>query len=152
MVSLYLSRFFSSCLQRSLIIDRKYFRPQGCREENRAFFRLCLWNLTGKYQMRGRWKTADRVMRRIREAFRKSEFDITGHAVEEMTEDGLHLFDLETSILGGWIFSVEKDDPRGTRYTIYGIAEDGETPVGSVGRFTETGRYLVITVYRITEL
>jgi hypothetical protein len=69
-----------------------------------------------------------------------------------MTEDGLDLLDLETSIYSGWISSVDKDDPRGTRYTIYGIAEDGITPVGSVGRFTGTGRYLVITIYSITEL
>ena len=94
---------------------------------------------------------ADRTLRRIRAAFREAEFDMTAHGVEEMTEDGLYLLDLETAISNGWIYRIEKDDPRGTRYTIHGTAADGDTPVGSVGRFTETGCYLVITVYRITE-
>ena len=44
---------------------------------------------------------------------------------------------------------MERDDPRGTRYVIEGPAADGVTPVGVVGRFTGTGRYLIITVYAI---
>ena len=39
----------------------------------------------------------------------------------------------------------------GVRYTIQGVAADGVTPVGSVGRFTETGRYLIITAYEVTD-
>ena len=31
------------------------------------------------------------------------------------------------------------------------MAEDGKTEVGVVGRFTETGIYLIITVYEVTE-
>ena len=45
----------------------------------------------------------------------------------------------------------EKDDPRGTRYTVYGTGADRKTPVGTVGRFSKTGRYLIITVYKVTE-
>lgn len=47
---------------------------------------------------------------------------------------------------------TEKDDPRGTRYTIEGVAMDQQTPVGVVGRFASSGLYLVITVYEVTEL
>jgi hypothetical protein len=49
------------------------------------------------------------------------------------------------------LIKTEKGDPRGTRYTIYGTGTDGVTTVGTAGRFTGTGRYLIITVYAVTE-
>jgi hypothetical protein len=76
---------------------------------------------------------------------------MTAHAVEEMAEDRLDFMDVETAILNGNLVKIERDDPRGTRYTIHGIGSDGATPVGSVGRFTGTGCYLFITVYEVTE-
>ena len=54
-------------------------------------------------------------------------------------------------ILSGEIVKTETGDPRGPRYTLVGVAEDRETEVGVVGRFTETGIYLIITVYEVTE-
>jgi len=71
---------------------------------------------------------------------------------EEMVEDGLDIEDVEQAILNGRIARIERDDPRGTKYVVEGIGADGLTPVGSVGRFTSTGRYLIITVYEITDL
>ncbi len=62
------------------------------------------------------------------------------------------ILDVENAILGGEITKMETDDPRGPRYTIVGLAEDQETDVGVVGRFTETGVYIVITAYKVTEL
>jgi hypothetical protein len=35
---------------------------------------------------------------------------------------------------------------------VRGLAEDQKTEVGVVGRFTETGIFLIITVYEVTEL
>ncbi|MGH8058674.1 MAG: DUF4258 domain-containing protein, partial [Candidatus Entotheonellia bacterium] len=78
-------------------------------------------------------------------------YDMTAHAVEEMAEDGLDVIDLETAILNGRLVKTERNDPRGTRYTVYGTGADGTTPVGTVGRFTGTGLYLIITIYEITE-
>lgn len=72
--------------------------------------------------------------------------------MEEMAEDNLDIEDVEAAILNGLIGRTERDDPRGTKYVIEGTAVDGETPVGVVGRFVTTGRYLIITVYEITEL
>ena len=46
---------------------------------------------------------------------------------------------------------TERDDSRGARYVIEGAAADKQTAVGVVGRFTSTGRYLIITVYAMTE-
>jgi Domain of unknown function (DUF4258) len=92
-----------------------------------------------------------RTLDRIREAIRNAAYDMTAHAFEELAEDGLDMVDIETAIFNGGLIKTEKDDPRGMRHTIHGIGADGTTPVGIVGRFTETGRYLIITAYRITE-
>ena len=76
---------------------------------------------------------------------------MTVHAMEEMAEENLDILDIEHALLSGKIARIEKDDPRGTKYVVEGVAVDGQTPVGVVGRFTTVGRYLIITVYGITE-
>jgi len=88
---------------------------------------------------------------RIREKIRLRQYDMSGHAMEEMAEDLLTILDVEEAILNGQVLRVEKDDPRGTKYIIIGTALDQETPVGVVGRFSSSGRYLIITVYEVTE-
>jgi hypothetical protein len=92
-----------------------------------------------------------RLLERIRAAIRNGAYDMTAHAVAEMAEDELDLMDVETAMLNGKLIKTEKDDPRGGRYAVHGLGADGTTPVGAVGRFTETGRYLIITVYEVTE-
>jgi hypothetical protein len=89
------------------------------------------------------------VLYQIRSAIRDEAYDATIHAVEQMAEDDLDIIDVETAALNGQLFKQEKDDLRGTRYTIHGTAMDGSSRVAIVGRFTASGRFLVITVYRI---
>ncbi|MBM3241318.1 DUF4258 domain-containing protein [Candidatus Poribacteria bacterium] len=89
---------------------------------------------------------------RIREKVRLRQYDMSAHAMEEMAEDSLDIKDVEQAILNGRIARIERDDARGTKYVVEGIGADGLTPVGSVGRFTSTGRYLIITVYEISTL
>ncbi len=89
---------------------------------------------------------------RIREKIRLRQYDMTAHAMEEMAEDLLTILDIEESVLTGRIIRVEKDDHRGTKYVVAGTALDQQTSVGVVGRFLGNGRYLIITVYEITEL
>jgi hypothetical protein len=72
--------------------------------------------------------------------------------MEEMAEDFLAIPDVEEAVLNGRVIRVEKDDPRGTKYVVVGTALDQRTPVGVVGRFASTGRYLIITVYEVMEL
>ena len=74
---------------------------------------------------------------------------MTAHAIDKMAEDGLDIADTENAVLHGQITRIERDDPRGTKYVIEGMAADLRTPVGVVGRFTGTERYLIITVYTI---
>jgi hypothetical protein len=69
-----------------------------------------------------------------------------------MAEDHLSIVDVECAILSGEVARTEVDDPRGPRYTIVGTAEDGQAEVGVVGRFAETGVYLIVTVYEVTHL
>ena len=77
---------------------------------------------------------------------------MSAHAMEEMAEDLLDIVDVETAVLNGDIVRVERDDPRGTKYVVEGVAVDQKTPVGVVGRFTGNERYLVITVYEVIKL
>jgi Domain of unknown function (DUF4258) len=89
---------------------------------------------------------------RIREKIRLRQYDMSAHAMEEMAEDLLTILDVEEAVLSGQVVRLEKDDPRGTKYVVVGTSLDQQTPVGVVGRFASTGRYLIITVYEVTEL
>jgi hypothetical protein len=89
---------------------------------------------------------------RIRQKIRLQQYDMSAHAMEEMAEDYLTIIDVETAILNGRVVRIEKDDPRGSKYIIAGTAVNLQTPVGVVGRFATSGRYLIITVYEITKL
>jgi hypothetical protein len=89
---------------------------------------------------------------RIREKVRLRQYDMSAHAMEEMAEDSLDIEDVEQAILNGRLARIERDDARGTKYVVKGIGTDGLTPIGSVGRFTSTGRYLIITVYELSTL
>lgn len=88
------------------------------------------------------------ALRRIRSAISTGSFDMTIHANEEMAEDRLDIVDIETAILNGSIVRTERDQHARVRYTIHGIAADESCGVTVVGRFTESGRFLIITVYR----
>jgi hypothetical protein len=91
------------------------------------------------------------MLTRIQSAVINGDYDVTVHAVEEMAEDGLDIFDVESAIAGGQVTRMETDDPRGARYTIVGTAVNGRTHVAVIGRFKETGIFLVITVYSVNE-
>ncbi len=92
-----------------------------------------------------------RILDRIRAAATEGTYDLTRHAADELAEDDLLIADLEHVMLTGRISRIEHGDARGTRHTISGWTEDRGTEVGIVGRFTETGVFLVITAYEITE-
>jgi hypothetical protein len=96
-------------------------------------------------------KVSPSVLDRIKQKIRLRQYDMSAHAMEEMAEDMLTILDVEEAVLSGQIARVEKDDPRGTKYVVVGTALDRQTPVGVVGRFASTGRYLIVTVYEVTE-
>ena len=88
----------------------------------------------------------------IREKIRLRQYDLSAHATEEMAEDNLDILDIEQAVLTGQLARLEKGDPRGTKYVMEGLAVNQFTPVGVVGRFTGDDRYLIITVYEVTDL
>ena len=90
------------------------------------------------------------VIEKIRDAIRTGNYDMTFHAVEEMAEDELVILDVENAILRGKVVKKEKDDSHSVKYVIEGVGTDQSTPIGVVGRFKETGIFLIITVYAIT--
>jgi hypothetical protein len=92
-----------------------------------------------------------RRLDQIREKIRLRQYDMSAHAMEEMAEDGLDIADVEQAVLNGSITRIEKDDPRGIKYVIEGTGADQVTPVGVVGRFTGAERYLIVTVYEVTD-
>ena len=89
---------------------------------------------------------------RIREKISLRQYDMSAHAMEEMAEDLRDIVDRENALLHGQLTRIERGDPRGTRYIVEGIASDQSTSIGTVGRFTGTGRYLIITVYAISNI
>ncbi|UJS17067.1 MAG: DUF4258 domain-containing protein [Candidatus Jettenia sp.] len=90
------------------------------------------------------------TIEKIRDTMRSGNYDMTYHAVEEMAEDSLDICDIESAILRGKIKKTEKNDPRGVKFVIEGTGTDRSTIIGVVGRFKETGVFLIITVYKIT--
>jgi len=74
---------------------------------------------------------------------------MTFHAMEEMAEDDLDIVDIEHAVLTGQVVRREKDDSRGTKYVVEGFAIDAETPIGVVGRFQGSERYVIVTVYEV---
>jgi len=90
-----------------------------------------------------------RVIDKIRNAVRSGNYDLTYHAVEEMAEDKLVIYDVESAILSGKVIRKEKDDPRGIKFIINGVGTDQSIPIEVIGRFKETGIFLIITVYKV---
>jgi Domain of unknown function (DUF4258) len=91
------------------------------------------------------------LIERIRQKILLRDYDLTVHAIEEMAEDDLDFLDIEQAVLSGQVVRRHKHDPRGTKYTIEGLAVDGERVVGIVGRFHATDRFLIITVYDVNK-
>jgi len=91
-----------------------------------------------------------RIIDKIRDSIRNNNYDLTYHAIEEMADDNLETLDIENAILNGKIIKIEKNDPIGNKYIIQGVGNDEFIPIGIVGRFKETGVFLIITVYEIS--
>ncbi len=90
------------------------------------------------------------ILEKIRLAILNGNYDLTSHAIDEMVEDFLSIYDIESAIFTGQMTKIETDDPRGIRYTVIGYAKDRKTEVGVVGCFPEQNVYLIITVYAVT--
>jgi hypothetical protein len=90
----------------------------------------------------------ERILQRFRDRIRSLDFVVPLHAEEEMDEDGLSVFDLESAVLTGAIVERQRDRvTREWKYVVNGT-DLGGGRVGVVGKLSITGRLVIITVYR----
>ena len=82
----------------------------------------------------------DRILKQMRDRIRSRQYVMTIHAEEEMDDDDLTVFDVESVVLTGTIVERQKDVKAGERK--YG----GRAAV--VARLGQTGKLVFITVYR----
>ena len=84
----------------------------------------------------------------MRERIRKRQYVMTLHAEEEMDEDGLTIYDVESVILTGEIIEQRRDrKSRERKYVVRGqTVGDDETAVVVV-KFGSTGKLVILTVY-----
>lgn len=89
-----------------------------------------------------------RVLDRMREQVRLRQYVMTLHADEEMDDDDLTIFDVESAILNGKIIGRQKDrKTKERKYLVRGQTVDGSEFVVVVTKFGRTGRLVILTVY-----
>jgi hypothetical protein len=84
----------------------------------------------------------------MREMVRKRQYVMTLHAEEEMSDDGLTIYDIEHDVLTGEIMERQKDRVTAEwKYCIRGKTVDGGE-VEVVIKLSSTGKLVIITVYK----
>jgi len=90
----------------------------------------------------------ERILNQLREKVRTRQYVMTIHAEEEMDEDELTIFDVESVILSGKIIERQKDQSTGEwKYLVKGETLAGESVV-TVTKIGATGKLIIITTYR----
>ena len=88
------------------------------------------------------------ILKQMREKVRNRQYVMTLHAAEEMDDDQLSIFDLESSILTGNIQKRQKDeDTAEWKYVIEGQTLAGDNIV-VVAKLSVTKKLVIITVWR----
>jgi hypothetical protein len=87
------------------------------------------------------------ALNRMRNKIRTREYIVTLHARQEMKKDGLGIYDVECAILTGSILERQRDEALAEwKYRVRGATLQGaEAEV--IGKFTPTGKLVIITVY-----
>ena len=88
------------------------------------------------------------VLKEIREKIRTRQYVMTPHAEEEMDDDQLSIFDVESGVLTGNIRERQKDQGSAEwKYVVEGLTLVGD-PVVIVAKFGATRKIVMITVWR----
>ena len=94
----------------------------------------------------------ERILYKMRDKIRSRQYIMTLHAEDEMEDDDLSIFDVESCILTGEIIERQKDSQTGEwKYLVKGSALSGSLIV-SVGKISPTDKLVLITVYREQKL
>jgi hypothetical protein len=90
----------------------------------------------------------ERILAQLREKVRLRQYVMTLHANDEMDEDGLTIFDVESVVLSGTIIERQKDSVSSEwKYLVRGESLAGE-PVITVTKLSPTGKLVFLTVFR----
>lgn len=90
----------------------------------------------------------DQILHRLREKIRFRQYIVTLHADEEMDNDDLTIFDVETAILTGKIHERQKDKDTGDwKYRIVGKSIDHRS-ITVIAKISTTEKLVVITTYQ----
>jgi len=88
-----------------------------------------------------------RILKSMREKIRTNQYVMTLHAEEEMNDDQLSIYDVESVILNGEILERQKDPITAEwKYRIKGKTIDG-VDVEVITKISPTGKLVIITVY-----
>lgn len=87
------------------------------------------------------------ILKRMQEKICQHQYVMTLHAEEEMSDDGLTIYDIEQGILSGEILERQKDRVTAeSKYRIRGATlEGGEVEL--IAKLSPTGKVVIITVY-----
>jgi hypothetical protein len=90
----------------------------------------------------------ERILNQLREKVRTRQYVMTVHAEEEMDEDELTIFDVESVILSGKIIQRQKDQSTGEwKYLVKGESLAGKSVV-TVTKIGPTDKLIFIAIYR----
>ncbi len=88
-----------------------------------------------------------RVLIRIREKIRRSEYVVTEHARKEMLDDNFTVYDIERGILTGEILERQKDQISAeSKYRVKGKIISG-AEIELIVKLSPTNKLVIITVY-----
>jgi hypothetical protein len=88
-----------------------------------------------------------RILKRIRNLIRDGRYVVTVHALDEMDDDGLTVFDVEGVILTGEITERQRDSKsREWKYLVRGKTIE-DLPASVALKIGPTEKLVVITVY-----
>ena len=89
----------------------------------------------------------EHVLRQIRGKVCNNEYIMTLHAEEEMSDDGLNVYDIERCILTGTIVEVQKDRFTGEqKYRVSGKSVSN-TKIETIVKMGASKKLVIITVY-----
>ena len=90
----------------------------------------------------------ERILNQMRDKVRTRQYVMTLHANEEMEEDDLTIFDIESVVLSGSIIERQKDQQTSEwKYLIKGETLNGESVI-AITKIGPTDKLIFITVYR----
>ena len=90
----------------------------------------------------------ENILHKMRDRVRSRQYVMTLHAEEEMEDDSLSIFDIESCILTGKVIGRQRDmAPTEWKYIVRGQTLSGDR-IAIVGKLSPTNKLVFITVYR----